>query len=284
MSTNIHSLIISNVNADITSRNSLLTLNLPTPLTLPEGYEVALGYANNFYSIFNITPGFNNNTCSITYNSIAYNIQLGTSSGIYLNVSDLSSYIQLFMKDNGLYLLDQYDEEWYPFKIEENGSIYGCTLTIEPVPSILPTGWTNPAGLALTGLTPVFTVPATNFGKLIGFAPGNYPSVPQATKYMVNSSFTPQIHPISSILITCSLVSNLQNTNNVSNVVLYIYKPQVDIGEPVEISPPTLFWSPCVSGVINRVSIDLRDQAGIPVDMKDPSQTYTLLFRKRPRE
>lgn len=279
----VQSLIISDVNAK-TSRNSLLTLNLPTPLDFPPDTEVALGYATNYYSIFNIKPGFNNNTCRIRYNSVNYDIQFGNSSGVYLNVSDISNYIRLFMKDNGLYLVDNFQEDWFPFLLEENGSIYGTTLTLDPIPSVLPAGWTNPAGLALTGNTMQFITLNNDFGKLIGFAANSiFPTVVQNTKYMVNSTITPQIHPVSSILVTCSLVSNLHNTNNVSNIVLYIYSPDVDIGLPVIISPPTLWWNPCTTGQINRVSIDLRDQEGRVIDQVDPSGVYTLLFRKKPK-
>ena len=92
--------------------------------------------------------------------------------------------------------------------MEYKYSVYGLTLTLTPVPSALPNGWTNPNNIPLSGQTLQVTIDNTNFGKFVGLTVANYPSTSQSIITQFTSNSIALASNITTILIGCNLVSN----------------------------------------------------------------------------
>ena len=70
-----------------------------------------------------------------------------------------------------------------------NPVYYGLTLTLNPVPGSLPTGWTNPNVIPLSGYAPTVQIDSYNFQSYIEFTAGTFPS--QLFYQPYHFSFTP---------------------------------------------------------------------------------------------
>lgn len=165
-------------------------------------------------SIFNITSAttnsrFNNNAFQyIWIDNVVYNVVL--PDGIY-EIEDINNFLINTFISNGHYLLDGNGNYVVYLQLQVNPTQYTITLNAFPVPTSLPTGYTNPASLVfpVTPTTPQLTVLSTNnFGLVIGFEAGNYPPAQQSTNYSVQSTKAPQVNPISTIYILCNLANN----------------------------------------------------------------------------
>src|SRR5690606_26734383 len=152
--------------------------------------KISIGSISLFYSWFNFSDTYNNNTFSIVfsgYGSLVINI--GNQS---LSIPDLNSFVQQQMIQNNLYLVNSNGENVYYFEIIENASTYAVQVNLFPVPAVLPVGWTDPGGLTLDGYCPQFVVPATNFQQIVGFTAGTYGIGTSTVTESFISSFTPQ--------------------------------------------------------------------------------------------
>lgn len=176
----------------------------------------SIGVSSLFFpnSIFNVSglytnSGFNNNSFSyIWWDNVTYTMTL--PDGLY-EVADINNYLLNTMISNGHYLLDANGDYVVYLQIQVSPTIYAVVINAFPVPTSLPTDYTNPAGMSFpaTTTTPQIVIPSTNnFGLLLGFSSGTYPSSQQTTNYSVSSDLTPQINPISVIYMLCDVVYN----------------------------------------------------------------------------
>jgi hypothetical protein len=95
------------------------------------------------------------------------------------------------------------------------------------------------------------------------------------------STFTPQITPYSSFILTCSL---LNNNYAVPNTLLYCFAPQGNFGEQFTISPTGQFsFIDIQPGEYNSFSMSIIDQDLFPLALQDP-QTIILLVITDPDE
>ncbi len=145
-------------------------------------------------------------------------------NGFYTN-SDLNSYLQQYCITNGLYLINASGQYVYYCEFLTNSNYYAIQFNAYSIPTALPAGWTQPAnwiGYPAVAYTPQLIVPSTNFRNVIGFNTGTYPSVQQTTTYSKLSDFVPQVSPVQSIILSCSLLSN-QYSN--PRTALYSFSP-----------------------------------------------------------
>jgi hypothetical protein len=239
--------------------------------------EVALSSLIMYYSWRNITSAFNNNSVSISYRGTNYPIVF--PDGFYTTsstINDINSFLQLQMLQNNLYLIDSNGNTIYYLNLSVNVTYYCLTLTCTPVPNSLPTGWSNPGGLNLSGYCPQLVVNNSAFQNIIGFAPGSFP--PTATNnvvYQINSTVTPQTSPISVVYVRCNLVSN-NGTNNYGDAI-YTFTPTVGYGSQIVERPSRLVFSPIASGSYSGITLSFYDQLGRPIAIIDPTTTVIQL-------
>ena len=234
------------------------------------------------YAWFNITTMYSNNSFSYTWvDGSVYTVQL--QDGFY-QTSDLNNALQLSMITNGLYLKDSSGNNVYYLEIIQDINLYGNQLIAFIVPTSLPSGYTAPSGLYAhfystpSAITPYFTIPTNNFGSIIGFLAGNYPSTYSATTVGFVSNTTPNLTPVNSIIVRCNLVDNnctvpsdildsfsFQNTNFGSNG---IYAPNY----PAKVA--------LKEGTYHYMTFTFVDQNYNNIYSNDPNSLITLSIHK----
>jgi hypothetical protein len=161
-------------------------------------------------------------------------LNLTIPNGFY-TVSQLNSYLQSQMIAAGYYLVNGRSQNVYYLEIVANTQLNNAQLNCYVVPTILPgsysygaTGTWGAAGVGsfstAGNLVPQFVTLSNNFGSLIGFASNTtFPaSNASSTTVSTTSSLVPQITPVQSIYVGCSLVRNIyaNPTNIVCNIPL----------------------------------------------------------------
>jgi hypothetical protein len=247
-----------------------------------ENDQIALSNIYIYYSWYNVVAQNNNNTFSYIWTdgtgSTTTNITL--PDGAY-DVSTINAYLQFIMLSNGNYLVDSNGDYVYYLELVLNTTYYGVEIRAYPLPTSLPSGWTNPAGVVFpaTASTPQLIIPATNIRSLLGFDAGTYPSAVQATTYNVLSQNTPQIAVVQSIIVTCSLLNNrLSNPNT----VLYSFTTaNREFGQLIYFSVPELIFTDIENGFYDRFEIQFLDQNFNPLPIRDTNLVVQMVIRKR---
>lgn len=270
--------------SNITTQNNVMRLEFPQQLTLSDTTEIALLSCYINYSWFNITNAYNNTTLSYYWPTDA-STNLVTFQQSFMLISDISNYIQDVMLQNGHYLVDDNGVNVFYFQIQSNYTIYGTTCTFTPLPSALPTGWSNPGGLDLTvpnALTPQLIFGANNTSKLVGFnASTSYPTTPQSAVTLINSPNIPQISPTTACLISCNMV-NSPNYNQYGNVI-QSFTPNVNFGSQILIEPPQSIWYKCIGGNYPKLEITFYDQSLQALGINDTQIVLTVIIRDIPK-
>ena len=257
------------------SKANQLRLNLPIPY-LCTNSEVALSNLFIYYSWRNITSTYGNNTCSYTFNSVVYPVTFPNGNYSY---DDMTGYLRLVMFQNGHYLINENGEYVYYISLLTNSVYYSCTITTTVIPASLPSGWTNPAGISLSGTTPTFNITNTSFGTLIGFNTiASYPTTPQTSTKQFNSIVIPQISPVTSINVNSNMVNNSRfNVRNGQSI--YSFSPNVGYASQIIIQPNELFWYRAIDQNYSYIELTFTDQTGADLQVLDTNIVASLVIR-----
>lgn len=274
-------LIINGSNLVSSTNNNTYSFRFPAgAVNFNRGSKVALGKINIFFSWFNITAANNNNTLSyVWYNNVGsatFNITIPDG---YYSVSSLNSYLQQIFITNGHYLVDGSGNFVYYIELVENATYYSIQLISSPIPTALPGGWTNPAGLTFPAVatTPQLIIPSSNISNYLGFNAGTYPPVIQATTYTKLSDFVPQVNTITSVILTCNLLNN-RYTN--PTTILYSFTPSsVNFGDLIESSPNEYNFIEIQQGRYDEITIRILDQSFRDINIRDTNILIELLIK-----
>jgi hypothetical protein len=241
---------------------------------------MALSSVNLFYSWFNVSSAFNNNSFSFTFTTGAgtatYNVTIPDG---YYSVSDLNSYLQFFMINNGLYLVNGSGANIYYIELVENASQYALQLNCYPFPTALPAGWTNPAGLTFPAVasTPQLIVPNTGFSTWSGITSGTYPAVIQASTYSKISDTTPKTTPVESVLMRCNIIEN--RVSNPPDIIYSFSASGVGFGNLIQSSPYEYLYLDVADGYFSSLVIEFVDQQYRAIQINDSSVIIQLSFK-----
>ena len=293
----MRTLILNSSNIVPNTNNSTFLYQFPAGnIQIKEGQKLALASLQMYYSNFNITSTYNNNTFSYTW--IDGRVVKTTIPDSFLDVESLNNYIHYVMVQNGHYYLSQTGDYVYLISMTINPNRYAVELNCFPTSATIATtnNWTIPTGTFLSPawvnptniIVPIFTVPPTDFGLLIGFNAGNYPNaviagVPPAQTETPSytgtqiflSSFTPQITPLSSFVLTCSLINN---NYAVPNNLIYSFSPVGKFGEQFNIAPYQYAFIDCQAGQYANFRVQFLDQSLRPVALQDNNITILLVI------
>jgi hypothetical protein len=248
-----------------------------------ENNDIALAQISLYYSWFNLNqPLYNNTSCSyIWIDGTIVNITIPNG---YYTASSLNAYIESVMVNNKHYLINSVNGDFvFYIQLQENATFYAIQLNCFAVPTtlgtlIFPVGatWVLPAP---NPQTPQFVVNTTsNFGLLIGFNSGSYPPTPQTTTYSILSQITPEIQPISSLNLICSMINNPFSVNR----TLYSCGiPSVQFGQQISITPPNFLYNKISDGQYQQFTIDILDQNNNPIQILDNQIVIVLNIRER---
>jgi hypothetical protein len=165
------------------------------------------------YSWFNVNSSkYNNNSFQYIANphtgQTVYTITLPNG---YYSATDINQYLQTQMILNKHYLVNSAGEFIYYITMQYDVNYYAVQLMCFAVPTSLPAGYTNPAGMIFpaTASTPLVTIFNTNnFGTLIGFNAGTYPATVQTTNHSFTSNTVPDGSPVNALIMRCNLIDN----------------------------------------------------------------------------
>jgi hypothetical protein len=259
---------------------------------------IAVNSISQYFSTFNITTSYLNN--SFSYIWIDGTTNTVTVPNGYYSLSQLNAYLQSVLYANKHYLLTSGSQIVYLLELVVNQSRYAYTLNsyLISVALAATNSWTLPAGatwvLPTNNILPYLVVPSTNnFGKLIGFAAGQYPSgsisgSPPAqtqspaytTAQSILSTVAPQITPYSSFLVYCSLVNN---RSVIPSQLIYSYTPTgATFGALQEYAPQSeLAWNAVQDGIYTQFIVEFRDQLGNAIKFEDPNTLITLITKNK---
>ena len=239
--------------------------------------EVALKSMSLFYSWPNVSAMLGNNSFSYTWGGTSYPVVM--ADGMW-QFADIMDYLQQVMVANGHYLKDQNGLNVYFINFRVNPVLYCLSLTVTPVPSSLPAGWTNPAGLPLTGLTPQLTFPQS-MSTLTGFPAASYPAAPQGTVYQTNSGI-PQISGVTSLNVVSKIVNSSGLSLYPDTLTSFTVPSDQRAGSLIQLQPSNLDWAPVRQDTFTEIEVSIVDQLYRPVQIRDPAG-FVLIMNVRKR-
>ena len=284
----MRTLIINSGNLVPNGFNDTYQYRFPQGSVRFQNDTVALASISMYFSWDNITSAltggqYNNNTYEYIWTDGS-----GTSTHTvvmpdgYYEYSTMNEYLQYTMVQNGHYLIDNTGNFVYYLEIVANQTFFAVQLNSYPVPTALPALWLNPAGIVFPAVasTPQFVIlPTNNFQITTGFNPGIYPPVIQATNYSVLSQNTPQITPVQSLILQCSL---LNNQYALPSTLLYSFNPaNTPFGALITINVPAFAFVDIQDGSYSDFTISFKDQNLNRVFIKDPNIVVLMVVMKK---
>lgn len=251
--------------------------------TIKEDAEIALSSITMPYSWFNITTAYNNNTFQIIwYGSSTTTYTVILPDGFYL-VSDINNYLENFMIQNSLYLIDSSTGNYiFYVNLFTSATYYSNQILSFAVPVSLPSGYTAPVGwpgFPASASTPLFTVLNNNLQQLLGFSAGSYPSITQPTNYSILSNLLPPVgSPVNSIIVRCSLIDNAVA---MPTDILDSFSINSTFGSNINYSPNYEKWISVRRGSYSSLSITFVDQDFNNIAILDPNIIITLLIKNK---
>jgi hypothetical protein len=252
-------------NSFVSSDNSTYTYRFPlgSQPTFEKGDKIALDSLSMYYSWPSITSTNGNNTFQYVWPFNSSTTTTVTVPDGFYTIEDLNAYLQYIMIANKHYLVDSSGNYVYYLNFSTNSVRYAVQLDVSPLPTALGT-YTYPSGatwtLSGTATYPQIVIPSSNsISNIIGFNAGTYPSTttPATSTYSKISDFTPQVTPVSSVVVTCSL---LNNSYSIPNNLLYSFAPNTTYGSQITITPPSKTFVDMQGGKVSEFSISFLDQ------------------------
>lgn len=290
----MRTLIVNSTNLVQDGQNNKLVYRFPNSVLFKDSY-ISLSQAQIYYSWYNITINYSNNTFSyIWYNGagvpITYNIVI--PDGLY-EIATLNQLLQFTFIQNGHYLVNGSGENVYYAEFILNPSRYAVQINTFLFPTALPVGFTNPAGVAFPPQTfnPSLIIPA-RFNIIVGFTAGfttdsnvNNAYVPPVSPYVSKlangtlsyiSTSAPNVQPNSSVIIS---ISNIDNAYAQPTGTCYSIVPTVAIGELINEKPVNYIWNKLIPGTYNEIVIQLLGNDLSPIKINDPNMTYVFVIK-----
>jgi hypothetical protein len=278
-------LILNRSNYDYNSKRFVYKFNGNKRLV---NYEVGLTTMNIYNSFYNISSLYSNNTFQFDFLGTIYNFKLTDG---YYNISDLNLYLQNQCIINGLYLINDLGEYVYYCELLVNAVEYGVNVVFYPVPISLPTGWTKPT-TATWAFPPFLRIPlliiGSNFGKILGLTDGSYPldatyfggpGASIGTVRTVKNSIVPEVHTVSSVILTCNLINNAGFSNPTN--IFYTFGFTEDFGQLIKINPPDVIYSKVIETEHSEIQIQLLDQNLQVISLLDTDAVITIVLREK---
>jgi hypothetical protein len=299
-------LILNSSNILPNTNNSKLTYRFPTSIILEKGQKLAMTSFSMYYSTFNITSDYGNNV--LKYIWFDGSINTITIPDGYYDIASINNYIHSIMVENLHYCIQASNGYYvYFLTITTNSAYYAVSLNTFGLNTALATtkGWSKPSTAvwniptSATYIYPMFNILNNAFQSIIGLPTGYYPlntaqatittnnttswvqvgtaTAPYGTTPIVSflSTTTPQVSPVASYAITCSL---LNNKYSIPNSLLYSFgiPSSATFGTYFTIQPPQMAFIDIMEGNYNELTIQILDQSLREVAIQDPTIVILL--------
>jgi hypothetical protein len=249
-------------------------------LNIPENSLMCISNVTIPYSWFNVNSGqYNNNSFQYTFPTSTgqqtFNVTLPNG---YYSATDINQYLQTQMIKNGQYLVDSAGNYVYYMTIQYDVNYYAVQIMFFTVPTSLPSGYTNPGNMTfpIAATTPQIIISSSNnFGQLIGFNAGTYPSTPQSSNQSFTSNTVPDGSPVNALIMRCNIVDN--NVVMPSDIIDSIPIDST-FGTNITYQPPFPKWIKVKPGKYSFMTVQLVDQNLNPIVANDSNVLITLLL------
>jgi hypothetical protein len=293
-------IVLNSSNLVDNGNNNTFVYNFPNSVLLKDKF-IAVSQITMYYAWFNITSNYQNNSFTYTWTvgGVTTTYTINIPDGLY-NITDINSFCQWTMINNGHYLIDGAGSNVYYFELLVNPNRYAIQLNTFQVPTSLPTGYTQPANFAgypTQTFNPIVTFPA-NFNKIVGYTAGfasngnvnnayvppspsvsnNYVAKDGAGTLSYLSNTFPDVQPNSSIFLA---ISNINNPYSQPSSIIYSVSPTVAIGEQIVERPPNFMWNKMIDGTYNQLTVQFLGLDKSPIPLKDPNLTIILTIRDK---
>lgn len=271
--------VVLNSSNVIGNTNTMFQYNfIQGAVAIKEGTELAVGNITIPYSWYNVSSSYSNASFQFTWTvgstTTTYTVNL--PNGFY-TVTDINNYLQQYFILNGFYLINGSNNVYY-IQLLYDTAYYAIQLITYPVPTSLPSGYTQPSnfvGYPSTTTAPSFIVPSSNsIGTIIGFNPGTYGGGSTTTSTLSNT--VPQGSVVNSVVIRCSLVDN---NMTMPSDILDSFPINASFGENISYTPTFPKWVKCKPGRYTSFQIVFVDQNFNTIVAIDPTVCITLLLR-----
>ncbi len=238
--------------------------------------SVSLSQINIFYSWGNIESQYNNNKFKLIFPDntgpgfTEYDVTI--PYGNY-NVEDLNQYLQHWSIQNNKYIVNNTTgQNVYYIELIANPQRYVIQFISHDLPTSLPAGYSNPAGMVFPAnvLKPTLVTINNNFGDLIGFEKNSAYFTSESTK-------TPEMSPVSSVLVTCSLINN--RFSNPNNVLYSFVSGSTEYGRMISVQNQDMVYSNIPEGHYKEVTIKFLSDKLVPLYIKDKSLIIYLIVK-----
>ena len=274
--------VVNSSNVVLGTNNSTFQYNfISGSFSVPDGSEICISNLTIPYSWYNVNVQYYNNATFQFYWTVGVTKTLYTitlPNGFY-GVTDINNYLQGQVVLLGMYLVDGNGNNVYYISLQYDVPYYAVQLLSYAVPISLPSGFVQPTswlGYPTTATTPQLVILANNFGSLIGYSQGTYPTAVQTSNYSTLSNITPNGSPVNSLIIQCSLISN--NITMPSNIIDSMPITS-SYGSNINYQPSYEKWVKLKKGRYASMTITLLDQNFNRLMALDPNVLMTFLIK-----
>ena len=287
-------IVMNGTNIVQDGNNNKLVYKFPNSVVFKDKY-IAVSSISMYYSWFNITSLYLNNTFTYTWNGTLNKTYTVTIPDGLWDISAINNFIQYTCLQNGTYWTVS-GTYYYPFELLVNANRYAIQLNTYYIPTTTPTnGTTPPAGWPTTSFNSVVTFPSA-FNAIVGYTAGfasannvgggisfgtpsasnNYASVNSVNTISYLSNLAPQVQPYSSVLFS---LSNINNPYTQPSSIIYSLNSNVGVGELISEKPPNFMWNRLIDGTYNELRLTFLGPNLTPLIINDPNMTILLTIR-----
>jgi len=273
-------LIVINSSNYVANSTNVFSYTLPQSVKLTNQSKIAVASLSVYNSTFNITSARGNNTITLTFPSATPQTKTYTISDGYYSASDLNYFLQSKMYADNLYATTNSGTNVvYFYEILQNSVQYAIQLNAYYLPTSanattlgysLPSGatWSYPSANACPQLQ--F---GTAFGSLLGFAAQTYPSTAASTNQSKVSETTPNISPVDSYILTCSMINSKYS---IPSNYFFSIPLTGSLGSLITYSSSSMVWNDVAPNVYSNINVSFYDQLFNRLDLKDKEIVLTI--------
>ena len=279
------------------SHNSVLSFNFKNGIHIKEGTQIALKSLTMYYSWFNLNEGLYNNN-KFQYKWWDSNGELNDVFTVVIpdgnySIETLNEKLQSVLVKNNHYVTfttGGKTSNFYLIELVSNPTFYKYQANLYYMPTSQENtdiyNFTKPVGATWNfpsvGSTPqLIIMSSNNFQKLIGFSSGTYPSSITTSKQAIIGDLIPEIDPVSSIMMTCSLVN--QQYSVPSSYLYSFTNTASSFGGLIQVEPPIYGWCNVRTGYYDTMTVSFYDQNGRTFKILDPQMNIGLVISE-PKE
>jgi hypothetical protein len=271
--------LVINKNDVVAGDNSSYIYRFPRGSINFKNASVALMQCNLYYSWGNINAAlYNNNQFQIIFPDGTPNTfteyTVTIPDGNY-TVQDLNRFLQSFFVANNKYHINATTGAFrYYYEITTNPNTYKIQLVASEIPTSLPSGFNNPPGgfsypSQASQQPSLVVMPNNNFGRLIGFSQGAY--------FDASSNLVPEMSPVSTVFIRCSLLNN--KFTNPNDIIYGFTTANTTYGSMMQLEPQNLVFNKIEDGTRTEVKIHFTDQDNMRLNIIDTALVIILLIQ-----